>query len=292
MKEIVKAGSIIAASLLILSGFVILIGGGRFFEKPDSYYIRVMNAAGLETGSQVKLGGVRVGRVVQIREPRNPGEPVTIEIGLRKGTALYSGTKALITQIGFVGDIYLLLSIDKTGDERIKAGGYIPSEESVEFAVLMSRLDGLSRSVDGLIRDVDRLFSPENIKNIEALVGNTNKAIVSGSTHLEKVAGSLKGTTDKLAIVLNEIEGLARDNKGEVSQLIRKAREDLDKAGDMIQNIEKTAKTVDRAVVAQSQNLDNLFNSVNRTTEDLQEVLQEIKAKPWGILYKEKKGDQ
>ncbi|MDP2754470.1 MAG: MlaD family protein [Nitrospirota bacterium] len=297
MKEEIKAGIIIVTSLIILSGFIILIGGSQVFEKFDKYYIKVMNAAGLEVGSQVKLGGVRVGRVLSIKAPNGPGEPVTVEIGIRKGAALYKGTKASITQIGFVGDIYLLLSVDKTTTERIKVGDIIPSQEQVQFDVLMSKVDGLSQTVDGLIKDIDKLFSEKNIKGIETLIGNTNEAIVSGSSNLDKVASSLKGTTNKLELVLNEIEELVRDNKGEVSQMIKKAREDLEKAGEMIKSIEATAKSVektsksaDRVIELQSQNLEILLNTMNKTTEDLQDLFQEIKNKPWSIIYKERKG--
>ena len=69
----------------------------------------------------------------------------------------------MITQLGFVGDLYLLLAIDKTTGEKIRVGDVIPSEEAVQFALIMSRVEGLTRSVDGLIKDVDKLFSQKNL---------------------------------------------------------------------------------------------------------------------------------
>ncbi|GAB4417661.1 MAG: MlaD family protein [Thermodesulfovibrionales bacterium] len=294
LKEEIKAGIIIITSLVVLSGFIVLIGGTQYFEKLDRYYVRVMNAAGLEVGAQVKLGGVRVGRVLSIRAPSLPGEPVTIEIGIKKGTAIYKGTKALITQVGFVGDLYLLLSVERTTRERFNVGDTIPSEEQVQFTRLMARLDEISKSVDSLIRDINRIFSQKNIREIEKVIENTNKAVVSGSSNLDKVASALKSTTDKLELVLNEIEGIVKDNKGEISVLIKKAREDMDKAGEMIKAfkdtamaVNKTSKSVDKAVVLQSQNLDNLLNMMTKTTEDMQDLIQELKAKPWGVIYRE-----
>jgi len=66
----------------------------------------------------------------------------------------------------------------------------------------------------------------------------------------------------------------------------------------MIKSIEATAKTVDRttgsvdtAINLQSRNLDNLLNTMTRTTEDLQDVLQDLKSKPWSVLYKEGRGE-
>ncbi|MGO9611998.1 MAG: MlaD family protein [Dissulfurispiraceae bacterium] len=294
LKEEIKAGIIIVAAFLVLSIFTILIGGGQFFEKFDTYYIKVMNAAGLEVGSKVKLGGVRVGRVLNIKAPDAPGGPVLIGIGVKSGLPLYRGTTALITQIGFVGDIYLLLSIDKTTNERLKVGDVIPSEEYVDFAKLLARLDGISQSVEGLIKDVNLLFSKKNIHGIETLIENVNKLTISGAANLDDIAASLRKTSDKLQRVLNEVEELVSDNKGEISQMIKKARGDLEKAGDMIKTLEQTAKSVDqtsksidRAVNLQSDNIGNLLDTMTKTTEDLRDLLQEIKNKPWSIIYKE-----
>ena len=315
IKEEIKAGLIIIISLILLSGFIILIGGSQFFEKLDKYYVKVMDAAGLEVGAQVKLGGVRIGRVLNINAPKGPGQPITIEIGIKNGMILYKGTQALITQVGLVGDIYLLLSVDKTTNEQFHVGETIPSEEQVQFARIMARVEDLSKSIDRLISDVDKLFSQKNIKEIEKVIENTNRTIVSASSSLDKIVSALKGTTDKIALVLNEIEGFVRDNKGEVSLVIKKARETIEKAGEMIKafegtaktlsstinstsksvdmtimSVDKTVKSVDQAIDLQSQNLDQLLNLMTRTTEDLQDLIQELKAKPWGLIYKEGKG--
>lgn len=298
MKEEIKAGIILVASLVILSIFVILIGGSQFMDKYDKYYVRVLNAAGLESGAQVKLGGVRVGRIISIREPDGPGRPVTIEIGLRQGTPVYKGTRALVTQVGFVGDIYLFLSIDKTTKERIGVGEDIPADATVEFTTIMAKLDTLSESVDVLVKDVDKLFSPANVKQVEKLLADTNKAIVSGGSSVEKVASGLKSASAKLEQVMTELEDVIKSNKGEFSHLIKKAREDIEKAGEMIKSLEdtsrsvgKTSQSIDRAVKLQSRNLDQLLNSMSGTTEEMHDLLQEIKNKPWSIIYKENKGE-
>ncbi len=298
LKEEIKAGVIIIASLVILGVFVILIGGSRFFGKYDTYYTQVMNAAGLDKGAQVKLGGVSVGRVSDIREPGGPGRPVTIEMAIKRGTVLYNGTKALITQNGFLGDIYLLLAVDHTTAGRIAVGDEIPSEARPDFGAIMARLDELTRTSDVLIRDVDRLFNEKNVREMDKLLGNTNKAVVSMSSNVESVAASLRATTERMQTVLNDIDSAVKTNKGEVSQLIRTARKDLDKAGDTITHIEEAAKKIDdasgsagKAIDEQSQNLDNLIYTLTKTTEDLRGVIQEIRRKPWSLFYKEKKGE-
>lgn len=282
-KEEIKAGILIVLSLLILSSFTILVGGTHFFEKFDVYYVEVMNAAGLETGSQVRLGGVRVGRVLDISAPAAPGGRVVVRIGLKQGAPIYKGTKAVITQIGFVGDIYLLLSVREASDERHKAGDTIPVIEGADFNLLMAKVDAISDSLDRLINDVDRVFSKSNVDEIEK---------------------TIRG----IGLVLNEIGGLVRDTKGDLSGLMKTATNDFKKAEEAIETIKNTAgsigvtadaitdtthsitrssEDVGKAVDLQSQNLSALIVSLREATETLQDVLREIKQKPWSIIYRE-----
>ncbi len=298
LREEIKAGAIIVASFVILGAFVILIGGSRFFEKSDMYYTKFMNAAGLEKGAQVRLGGVSVGRVLDIKEPVGPGKPLTVEIAIKKGTLLYNGTKALITQTGFVGDTYLLLTIDHTTAGRIGVGEEIPSEARTDFDMIMTRLYEISQNVDVLVKDVDRFFNEKNAREIDKLLRNMNETVVSISSNVEQVSSSLRTTIDKIGSALNEVEGIVSTNKGEVTELIRRARKDLDKAGDTIARIEEAAKKIDavsgsagQAIDVLSQNLDNLISDLTKATEDLRDGIQEIRRKPWSILYKEKKGE-
>lgn len=291
MREEIKAGLIIVVSMALLTALIVLIGGSQFLDKFDTYYIKVKNAAGLESGAQVKLGGVRVGKVVSVKEPQQAGDSVVVEIGIKQGKPIYKGTKASVTQVGFVGDIYLLLSVKDTVNERIKVGDVIPSEEVVDFGIIMAKVEVLSNSLDSLINNVNKVFSPQNIKNVENILVNTNTGIVSITSNVNKVTADIRKTADKLTKVLDEFEELVSSNKAEFAQVLKKAREALEKAGVMIQSIEKTSNTVDRAVDLQSQNLDVLLNTMTRTTEELQDLIHEMKSKPWSILYKEGKGE-
>ncbi len=324
-KEEIKAGIIIVSALLLLSAFIILIGGSQFFEKLDHYSVQVMGTSGLEVGAPVRLGGLRIGRVLNIRAPDGAGQPITIEIGIKHGTILYKGTQALITQVGLVGDVYLLLSIEKTLNERIHVGETIPSEEQVQFARIMVRVEDLSKSIDSLIRDADKLFSQKNIKEIEKLFENTNKTIISTSSGLDQILSALRSTTDKLDLALNEVQGVVRDNKGELGLVLQRAREVIEKAGEAVQTVrdltekaggtversgemikafeetakalestsksaEKTVRSIDQSIDLNSQNLNHLLHLLGRTTVELQDLIQEIKAKPWSLIHKEGRG--
>jgi virulence factor Mce-like protein len=271
LREEIKAGIIIITGLLILSGFTILIGGTQFFDDFDAYYIKVMDAAGLETGSQVKLGGVRIGKISDIKPPEGPGESITITINLKKGTKIYKGTKAFVTQVGFVGDIYMQLSVEETTDKRLKPGDTIPSMESMDTKVMMAKISKISESLDILLKDMDRLFSERNIQDFEKMVKETT-------------------------VVLKELNSILGDNKTEITALLKNSSDTVEKAGKMIESMEKTIKSagsasdsVKGAVDTQSQNVSELIAVLKEATEELKEALQEIKNKPWSVIHKEGK---
>ena len=292
LKEEIKAGMIVVVSLMLLSAFSILIGGSKFFEKYDTYYVKVMNASGLESGAPVKLGGVRVGRVMDIKAPAKAGERVSITLGLKQGTTLYKGTKAFITQAGFVGDIYLLLSVDGTVDEKINVGETIPSVDNVDFNLMMAKVDVIAESVDRLLNDIDKLFTQNTIHNIEKAVENAGILMTEVSALAKSAKGEISGLSNRAGEAIEKVSEtlLAIKNTtnliGDSAAVIGKS---ADAIGDTAVTVEKTSDTIEGVVSLQSQNLSDLLVTMTEATETLQEVLQEIKNKPWSMIYKEGK---
>jgi phospholipid/cholesterol/gamma-HCH transport system substrate-binding protein len=287
LRDEVKAAIIVIGSVLVLSVVVVLIGGTKLFARYDTYYTKVSNAAGLEVGAQVRIGGVRSGRVLDIVAPMDPGDKVTIVIGVKEGTPLFKGTTARITQIGFVGDIYLLLSVKSIEAGRVEPGSTLPSVEPVEFSELMAELDELSDSLEVLIKDVDRMFSEENVKGFENLIENTNNAMLNAT---EGIA-SFKETMERIQTVLDDIEVFVREG-GDLDEIFEQAKTDLDAAEEMINSFDNSAQKIGGAVDRQDRNLDEVMGNLNDTMRDLQDLLQTLKLRPWSVIYKEEKSKE
>jgi len=297
LRDEIKALIIVLGSIAVLSVLIIVISGSKFFTRYDKYYTKVTNAAGLEVGAQVRVGGVRSGRVLDIIAPADPGELVTIVIGITDGTPLYRGTTARISQIGFVGDIYLLLTVKGTEAGRIEPGSTIPSVEAVEFSELMAELDELGRSVESLIKDVNQIFSDENIKGLETLVKNSNVAITNASENLSAMTSSVRETTERIQMVMDDIGSYVAEG-GDVDQVFNRTKADLDAAEDAIKAFQESAKRISdasdkvgNAVGHQDRNLDEVMANLNETMLDLQDLLQTLNVRPWSVIHKEKKPD-
>ncbi|MEO5359712.1 MAG: MlaD family protein [Nitrospirota bacterium] len=298
IKEEIKAGVVIVTTLLIISVFVILVGGGQFTNKYDIYYVKLKDVAGIDVGSQIRLGGMRVGKITNIIIPNNANEPLTIVLGINKGTKLYKGTRAIISQIGFVGEIYLALSLGDVANTKIEQGSTIPSEDSVQFADLLIKLAKATESLDKLLVDVDKVFSEKNQKQVEDILANTNKAAITTRVEIQNISHSLTKTFSEMEGVLKELNEILKGNKGEIAVLLKTITQEVRGIGSMVKAFEKTSNSltktsnsVNNAVEDQSQNISELMKNINTTLEDLQGVLQEIKNKPWSLIYKDKEDE-
>ncbi|MBI5187665.1 MAG: MCE family protein [Nitrospirae bacterium] len=293
LRDEVRAGLVVFVSLFLMSIFVILIGGSAVFEKYDKYYAEVSNSGSLEQGAQVRLGGVRAGRVLNISIPEGEKGHVLIEFGVKKGTPIYKGTKAVIATFGFVGDTYLLLDISKATDEILTSSTsmtktILPAKDPFEFKDFADKFDALSATADALMRDATKLFDSKNLQEFGNLLSNTNKAIVSTSSDIREITSGLRSTMDKLETVLIEMDKVVKDNRGEFGLTIKKARINLEKAEGMIENMEKASASLNKTINLQSRNIDALLRSLTETAENLNDVLQGLKEKPWSVIYRER----
>ncbi|KJR41701.1 mammalian cell entry-like domain protein [Candidatus Magnetoovum chiemensis] len=305
LKEEVKAGFLILLSLTLISVFVIAIGAGSIKKNYDIYFVKLYDTAGIDNGSSVRIGGVRVGKIIEITAPTNPDEKVLVKIGLKSGFPIYKGTKAAITQIGFVGEIYMHLYQLHTTKELIKPGSTIPSEEQIQMGDIITQMNGLpelfkteferlSSSTTQLINNINRLFSDTNIKQYENLIKDLDSTINTTSSQLNRVADSLVATTERLQKTIDAVSLFFNDNKKDVKDILTSAKDDLAQIKNMALSfkeaaveIKGAAKTLDSSLDTQTQNLDVMLNNINETSVAMQELIEELKHKPWSVIYKE-----
>lgn len=296
MKDEIKAGLTIIIAMAILTISVIFIGGSRLFDSFDNYYVKFFDVTGLETGSQVKLGGMRVGRVLSITAPKKENEPIIVEIGLEKGTQIYEGVKATISQVGFVGDIFLQLYLGEASKNVIKPGSTIPSIEQSNFNTIMAKAEDLAVSLKKLVEDIDKVFTDKNIEKFSEVINNTNTLIVNTDKRLDTVIVSLRSVSEKLASLITKAEGVIDDNREGIKDIVSKARDDLVALEKLIEQLEtssktfnKTFTTADNLLHRQNQNLDELFENVITTINNLNDIITDFNQRPWRIIYKDKK---
>lgn len=316
----IKAGILIVASLILLTGLAVLVAGATIFERYDTYRTRLRAAGGLDVGTPVRYGGVKVGKIVRVAIPADDRSRVELTLGVRKGLVIPKGTAASIASIGFLGDYYLELASKTPGAEPLAPGSLIPGTEQLQIHEMFQRLVELSVSLEGVLgrldkflerdmptlvrrvddvttaataalRDLDQLLTPENRRQLAALIGNLNKAVAENADALRDTlakvrdlgerADTLMAGADRLVANLDQAVG---ENRPDVRDVLASLKTTLQRATALLDDLKRTNAHLDRTLVANMDILDETLGDLRRMTQNFRELSQTLKERPSSLI--------
>lgn len=201
------------------------------------------DVSGLRVGDDVRMAGVRVGRVDTIELA---GTQARVRFRVAEDQVLYGNTKASITYQNVIGQRYLGLALADFGDTRtLAAGAEIPVEHTEP-----------SFDISGLLNGFEPLFGGLDPAQVDNVTGALIKALQGDRTSLvllveqvSSLAQSLAGPDQVLGAVitnLNRVVGDLAGRSGEVSGLITQSRAIV---GGLAEHRDELLNTLDSAAL-------------------------------------------
>jgi phospholipid/cholesterol/gamma-HCH transport system substrate-binding protein len=208
-----RVGLFVLVGLLILAVGIFYVTGAGFFGPKYRIKTYLPEVSGLSTGAPVRLDGVEIGNVDQIRlVPREPGKAPermhNIEVGMRidrkyQNDILTDSAASLVTE-GLLGNRYVTITRGYTG-VPLKEGQAVPGTEEKAIkevversADVLSNLQALSDNIEDLVQGVQRgrgtlgkLLTDEQVYN------HLNSLLVKGDQIVSNVQAG-QGTVGKL----------------------------------------------------------------------------------------------
>ena len=200
----------IGSTLLVIGIF--MLGNKEALFKPTftvTAYFR--NIEGLRNGAPVRLSGIDVGAVQDIKVVGDTLSRIEVKMRLLKeiGHFIRVDTQAEIQTEGLVGNKFVSLKISDTGAELVKNGGTILAKEPVSFADIIEETQGIM----GYTKEMTMALA-DIIRKINAGQGTigkifTDDALYYAATDLTKSADkSLTSITAELNIITNQYKAL------------------------------------------------------------------------------------
>ena len=191
----------------IVGIFVVLFSIGMFWfafwlakyglqEEYKLYKIEMKDSiAGLAKDSSVKLHGVDIGRVSEIRINPNDIEKIDILVQIKKGVPIKEDMVASTQMLGVTG----LLSIEIHGGTN-EAKTLVPTDEYIPvikskpslLSKLTNSLGGLSEKLTNLLTRSESLLSDKNLENVSNILENVEKISAKGEEVELKAIDSMK----------------------------------------------------------------------------------------------------
>jgi phospholipid/cholesterol/gamma-HCH transport system substrate-binding protein len=249
---IVGAVSLAVVAAMILAAFraedLPLIGGG------DTYYAAFSEAGGLKADDEVRVAGVRVGKVKTVQLA---GDHVRVEFLVEDGVDFGPRTAADIKVKTLLGAMYLALR--PAGSGQMEEGAEIPRERTTSPYDVVDAFSGLADTSRRI--DTDRLA--ESLDTLAALMRNTP----------EEFRGALKGMSELSRNIAARDEQLGEllGNMEQVSRVL------ADRNGDLVTLMED-GDTLFRALVARREAVHDLLVATSQLSREMTALVRQTRA--------------
>ncbi|MEM9067524.1 MAG: MlaD family protein [Myxococcota bacterium] len=248
----VRVGLLVLAALLLLGGFIFVLGGVELGDKYD-LFVDFDNPGNIQPGAPVSIGSIRIGTVDSVeylggRLDERTGRRPLIRMRLRLDNniqdTIHEDALFYVTSQSVLGES--IIAIDPGDPEKpaLEDGAIVegidPPRLDLALALAYELLEGMTRlirenreelgtlltSAANMIRQMDSLLQENDnrldriIENVERATDQTNQLLDGGNEIVNgpRLQRTLRNVDRTLAAVSADIEPLMRDVRSIASQ--------------------------------------------------------------------------
>jgi phospholipid/cholesterol/gamma-HCH transport system substrate-binding protein len=259
---VVIAGLVLAVLIILMSGT-----GGVFTRKLilKSYFF---DAQGLRVGAPVRLSGVDIGNVSEIRVvPNKPLAPVevTMKVNSKYSFNLKKDSTTLLSTAGVLGETYINIDSSKAVGREVTDGDVLPTSEEPGYQDVMRSTQNALQNMQALLARMDRI-----IAFVESGQGSVGKLIYDPALYnrvnstvndFQKLVGEVAQGQGSLGKLLNS------------DDLYNKANASLDKINVLIDDLNSGKGTAGKLLKDPS-----LYDTANQTIANFKQLTDDINA--------------
>ena len=288
-KEVKTALLALVAILLLIFGYSFL-KGKNWFDSSRIFYAVYNDVEGLTPSSPVTINGLKVGNVTKIGFLNNTGR-LLVTFSIDTELPFSNESIAQVYGGGLIGGKSLAIlpfydqgRIAKSGDTlqgEIEEGllelvneRLTPLQEKVEKAI---------ESTDSLINSFNEVMNPATRMNLKQSIANLDLAMASLKNSAQSVEGILADNSVKIDTAVNNFARVSRDLKdfsGDLNEIeIDEISGRLEAA---VANIEIVTEKLNSGdgTAAKLINDPSVYNNLERATNQLDELIQDVKLNP------------
>ena len=304
IKKEIKVGLlIIIASGLLFWGLNFLKGNNPFNPKL-SYFALYSNVEGLNISSKVTLNGYKIGKVEKISfTPGNYGN-VLVEFSLGQDIKIPDSTVAQIYSLDLMGTKAIQLDFSNhttfysVGDTLFSETEQDLKEQvSAQMLPLKLKAEDLMVSIEDAMKVVREIFSVTNKAHIDKSLASLDKTFTTlrhTSTELdsllsnnrgrlgaifanvESITSNLKNNNEQINLILKNLSDVSDSlAKSKLLSTINNANKAMESVYNIMAKIERGEGTMGMLI-----NNDSLYNNLNKSSEDLDKLLIDLRENP------------
>lgn len=247
MKREIKIGMFVAAALLIVATFIFVVGDlSVLFRKPGySILVSYDTATGLEKRAVVRMAGVKVGYVKDIRLK---GRKAEVELVINYGVSIPKGSKATMASVGLLGEKHIeILAGDEV--EFLQAGEEVIGVPPVSFDQMGTTLLAIGDEFKGIAQIISEMIGGEESRS------------------------NFRDTLENLALFSEELNEFFRTNKEEFQKGLKSSQQAVQT---FEQRVEALSENLDELISLLKDAVDESRENIKTNMESIKELIKGI----------------
>jgi phospholipid/cholesterol/gamma-HCH transport system substrate-binding protein len=208
-----KVGAFVIVALVAFLGLIYALGArARLFERHLVVHAEFTEVGGLAEGATVRLAGVQIGRVTDVRLPGQPGGKVRVDLTIARRYAdrVRKDSVARIDTQGLLGDKIVEITVGTAQAPAVQAGEVLASHDPTDIGRVLTQGADTVKSVAALaqsLQEMSQQFAQSKIiDDASALVTNTRRIVDRAGRDISDVTGGARQVTDRLGRIVDRIE--------------------------------------------------------------------------------------
>ena len=267
-------GLFVFIGLALLGGLIVQFG--RFGEKlHGKYQLMVVfdDASGLIKGSEIRMGGARIGKVAEHPE-LNSDVKVQVVMSIEEPIRIPENSMIQIASATLLGDKMIVITPPETSESTgrfLEPGAVVRGGGPSGLDAIQNNAESISRDARKLMEDAGVAFKKVDaaIDDIRAVTGRLSTTLdkVNDSILSEKNLSSIDGTLsnfEKASAELTPAVAEARDAIDAFKKASTGARETFANADKRIEELKPALEEVPKAVASISRAADKAGKAIDR----------------------------
>lgn len=255
-----KVGVFFLLAILLIG--IVALFMGDFWTRARSYIVTAYfeNAQGLAPGAEVRLAGVKIGRVLTVSlayHPKFPRHPAAVRMAIQRDVSVYQSDQFIVKQGALLGDKYVeVVRTEATPKQPLTPGGAVAGASSESLEDITREARAVLQEARLALGQMRALFATQyNAQAIRAILTNMMSAT---------------GKADKLASQALQIARLLAMEAKRAGPKLTQMADNLAKAS---ASVKLTADLVQRVVMSSP-----IPRDVARATENLKKMTEDLAA--------------
>jgi ABC-type transporter Mla subunit MlaD len=256
-----KVGLFVFIGLALLAVLLIQFSKGTsLFHGTYELRLHAVNVGGLQQRAKVLLAGVQVGSVSEI-QLADDGKSVTILLKIYKNFKIYSDSRFIIEQSGFLGDQYV--AIVPTDSQ----GPYLTNNAPVNCEAPFN-LQEVARSAAGFVQRID-----ETAGKLDASVSDLRRVVLNENTltNFSVAVNNMRTVTEQAMDTMGDVNALIATNGSQVSLAVSNVLS-------FSQELTRMADSARNLLATNSPEITASVNNIKSSTDALKKIMDDLQS--------------